>query len=414
MIKIFTKKPSLYIQVLIAIFIAIIFAITMPENALKMKPLGDVFIKLVKMCIPLIIFCTITLAMISGSGSNRIGKIAFKTIIYFEIVTTIAMIIGALVAIYFKPGAGINANLAEIDKSLIGVDKIVKTNFEDFILNIVPNSFFEAFTKSEILPILFISIIFGIALSQIKERCKIIIDGIHQLSEITFKIIALIMKLAPIGAFGAMSYTVAKFGPESLLSLTKLLACLYITSFLFVIIIFGIILKLCGSSIFKLISHIKEEIFITFGTASSEPALPSLMKKMEKFGCSKAIANFVIPAGYSLNLDGTCISFTMIIIFIAQAFNIQLSNWQIIEIMLILLVSSKGATAIVGSAFITLATTLSMVDTVPVAGLVLILGIDRFMAEARSVTNLIGNATASIVISKLENNFNQQTAETEE
>lgn len=211
MIKIFTKKPSLYIQVLVAIFMAIIFAITMPENALKMKPLGDVFIKLVKMCIPLIIFCTITLAMISGSGSNRIGKIAFKTIIYFEIVTTIAMIIGALVAIYFKPGAGINANLAEIDKSLIGVDKIAKTSFEDFILNIVPNSFFEAFTKSEILPILFISIIFGIALSQIKERCKIIIDGIHQLSEVTFKIIALIMKLAPIGAFGAMSYTVAKF-----------------------------------------------------------------------------------------------------------------------------------------------------------------------------------------------------------
>ncbi|MCE2687287.1 MAG: cation:dicarboxylase symporter family transporter [Rickettsiales bacterium] len=413
MIKIFTKRPSLYIQILIAIFIAIIFAITMPENAIKMKPLGDIFIKLVKMCIPLIIFCTITLAMISGSNSNRIGKIALKTIIYFEIVTTIAMIIGALVAIYFKPGAGINANLVEIDKSLIGV-KTTKTSFEDFILNIIPNSFFEAFTKSEILPILFVSIIFGIALSQIKERCKIIIDGINQLSETTFKIIALIMQLAPIGAFGAMSYTIAKFGPESLLSLTKLLACLYITSFLFVIIIFGIILKLCGSSIFKLISHIKEEIFITFGTASSEPALPSLMKKMEKFGCSKAIANFVIPAGYSLNLDGTCISFTMIIIFIAQAFNIQLSNWQIIEIMLILLVSSKGATAIVGSAFITIATTLSMVDTVPVAGLVLILGIDRFMAEARSVTNLIGNATASIVISKLENNFNQQIIEIEE
>ncbi len=351
MIKIFTKRPSLYIQILIAIFIAIIFAITMPENAIKMKPLGDIFIKLVKMCIPLIIFCTITLAMISGSNSNRIGKIALKTIIYFEIITTIAMIIGALVAIYFKPGAGINANLVEIDKSLIGV-KTTKTSFEDFILNIIPNSFFEAFTKSEILPILFVSIIFGIALSQIKERCKIIIDGINQLSETTFKIIALIMQLAPIGAFGAMSYTIAKFGPESLLSLTKLLACLYITSFLFVIIIFGIILKLCGSSIFKLISHIKEEIFITFGTASSEPALPSLMKKMEKFGCSKAIANFVIPAGYSLNLDGTCISFTMIIIFIAQAFNIQLSNWQIIEIMLILLVSSKGATAIVGSAFI--------------------------------------------------------------
>ncbi len=414
MIKIFIKKPSLYMQVLIAIIIATIFAIIMPENALKMKIVGDIFIKLVKMCIPPIIFCTITIGIISGSSSNRIGKIALKTIIYFEIVTTIAMIIGALVAIYFKPGVGINANLAEIDKSLIGSDKIIKTSFEDFILNIIPNSFFEAFTKSEILPILFISVIFGIALSQIKERCKIIIDGINQLSEIIFKIIGFIMKLAPMGAFGAMSYTVAKFGPHSLLSLTKLLACLYITSLLFVIIIFGIILKICGCSIFKLISHIKEEIFITFGTASSEPALPNLMKKMEKFGCPKAIANFVIPAGYSLNLDGTCISFTMIIIFIAQAFNIQLSNWQIVEIMLILLVSSKGATAIVGSAFITIATTLSMVDTVPVAGLVLILGIDRFMAEARSVTNLIGNATASIVISKLENNFNQQIAEIEE
>lgn len=398
------KKIPLYFQVIIAVIIAIIFGILAPDLAQQVKPLGDGFIKLVKMCVPPIIFSTIVLGIINGSDLKKIGKIGLKTLIYFEILSTLALIIGLVVAFIVKPGSGMNINAATLDPSAISTITKPSSNFIDFLLHIIPTTIFEAFTSGEILPILLIAILFGFALASIKDKAKPVISGIEILSEIMFKILAMIMKLAPIGAFGAMSYTIGKYGFSSLIPLAKLMLCFYVTCFLFIIIVLGLILKLCGSSIFKLLRHIKEEIFLTIASSSSEVSLPNLIKKMQLFGCPKSIVGLVIPTGYSFNLDGTCIYFTMAIIFIAQAFNIDLSMVQILTVIFILLFTSKGAAGVTGSGFITLAATLSALDSVPVVGLVLILGIDRFMSEARAVTNLIGNATAVVVISKLEEN----------
>lgn len=396
---------SLYVQVLIAVFLAIIFGCALPDLAQKMKPFGDAFIKLIKMCIPPVIFCTIVSGIIGGSDLKKVGRVGIKTLIYFEVLTTIALVIGLVVAFVVKPGAGLNIDLSSVDQSAIANLNQGKTTFVDFLLGIIPNSIFEPFTKNEILPILIIALIFGFAATAIKEKIPAIINGIEELSEVMFKIISFVMKLAPLGAFGAMSYTIGKYGIASLLPLAKLMICFYITCALFVLVVLGIILKLCKSSIFKLLAHIKEEIFMVLGTSSSESALPSLIKKMQQFGCSKSTSGLVIPSGYSFNLDGTCIYFTMAIIFIAQAFNIDLTLSQILNVMLVLLLTSKGAAGVTGSGFVTLAATLSVVNYIPVAGLILILGIDRFMSEARAITNLIGNATATVVIAKWEGEF---------
>lgn len=370
-----------------------------------MKPLGDGFIKLIKMCIPPIIFCTIVSGIVGSFDLKKIGKVGLKTLIYFEVLTTLALIIGLAVAHFLKPGSGMNADLTDVDSSAIAQYVKPHLSFVDFILNIIPTTFFQAFVSGEILPILFIAIIFGLALSAMQSRAKAVIQGISEFSEIMFKIISYIMKLAPLGAFGAMSFTIGKYGIHALEPLAKLMISFYLTCILFVILILGLVMKLCGSSIFKLIKHIKEEIFLVLGTSSSESALPSVMKKMEQFGCSKSIVGLVIPSGYSFNLDGTCIYFTMAIMFIAQAFNIDLSGTQILGMIFILLVTSKGAAGVTGSGFVTLAATLSVVHTIPLAGLALILGIDRFMSEARAITNLIGNATAAVAIAKLEGEF---------
>ncbi len=398
------KKFSqhLYLQVLIAVALAIIFGSYAPNLAQSMKPLGDGFIKLIKMCIPPVIFCTIVIGIVGGTDLKKVGKVGLKTLIYFEVLTTLALIIGFVVAHFVKPGSGMNIDVSSLDVNAISSYIKPQSSFIDFLLNIIPTTIFQAFVSGEILPILLVAILFGFALSAVKEKSQTIIKSIHEISEILFKIISYIMKLAPIGAFGAMSYTIGKYGISSLLPLFKLMLCFYITCILFVIIVLGLILKVCGSSIFKLISHIKEEIFLVFGTSSSESALPGLMKKMEQFNCPKSIVGLVIPSGYSFNLDGTCIYFTMAIIFIAQAFNIELSMSHFLSMIFILLFTSKGAAGVTGSGFITLAATLSVIHEIPLAGLTLILGIDRFMSEARAVTNLIGNATATVVISKWE------------
>lgn len=398
-------RHSLYLQVLITVAVAIIFACFFPENAQAMRPLGEGFIKLIKMCIPPIIFCTIVSGIIGGSDLKKVGKVGLKTFIYFEVLTVLALIIGLAVALLLKPGSGMNIDIASLDQSALAAYTKPPSGFVEFLLNIIPTTVFEAFTKGEILPILLVAVLFGFALSAVKEQVPSVIRGIEELSEIMFKIISMIMKLAPIGAFGAMSYTVGKYGFAALLPLAKLMICFYLTCVFFVIVILGVILKLCGSNIFKLLSHIKEEIFLVLGTSSSESALPSVMKKMQQFGCPKSIVGLVIPTGYSFNLDGTCIYFTMAIIFIAQAFNIDLTIWQILTVIFILLFTSKGAAGVTGSGFITLAATLSMFDAIPIAGLVLILGIDRFMSEARAITNLIGNATACVAVSKWEKDF---------
>lgn len=405
--KIFLKLKNfpLYFQVLIAIFLAVIFGIFFPTHAESMKPLGDGFIKLIKMCVPPLIFVTIVSGIIGSFDLKKIGKVGLQTLIYFEILTTIALIIGLAVAHFLKPGSGMNIDLASIDQNAILAYTKPQLSFVDFVLNIIPTTIFQAFVSGEILSILFVAIIFGLALSALQDRAKSVINGIHELSGILFKIISYIMKLAPIGAFGAMSFTIGKYGVSTLLPLAKLMLCFYVTCILFVILVLGLILKLCGSSIFKLLCHIKEEILLVLGTSSSESALPTLMKKMEQFGCPKSIVGLVIPSGYSFNLDGTCIYFTMAIIFLAQAFNIDLSTTEILSVIFVLLITSKGAAGVTGSGFVTLAATLSVIHTIPLAGLALILGIDRFMSEARAITNLIGNATAAVVISKWENEF---------
>lgn len=403
---------NLYTQVLIAVCLAIIFGVFFPESAQAMKPLGDGFIKLIKMCIAPIIFCTIVNGIVgggelAGSGSATgsslgVGRVGLKALIYFEVLTTIALIIGLAVGLLLKPGSGMNIDPNSIDVAEISAYVQPHSSFTDFILNIIPTTIFKAFTEDNILSILFIAIIFGIALSALRERAKLVVASVEELSRILFKIINMVMRLAPLGAFGAMSYTIGKYGAISLLPLAKLMICFYVTCILFVIIILGLVMKCCGSSIFKLLHHIKEEIFLALGTSSSESALPSLMEKMEKFGCKKSIIGIVIPSGYSFNLDGTCIYFTMAILFIAQAFNIDLSLQEILTMMLVLLLTSKGAAGVTGSGFITLAATLSVVHTIPLAGLALILGIDRFMSEARAITNLIGNAVATVVVSRWE------------
>ncbi len=397
-----------YVQVLVAVVIAIIFATIFPTQAQLMKPLGDGFIKLVKMVIVPIIFCTVFTGIIGGDNLKKVAMVGVKTFIYFEIVTTIALIIGLIVALVLKPGAGINISALNISQ-ISQYQHSDPISISNFLLNIIPNTLFEPFIKGDILSLLFITILISVALFRIKDEIKTIIKIVEELSKVLFRVLNIIMRLAPIGAFGAMSYTVGQYGVSALLPLLKLMGCFYLTCILFVFLVLGLILRLCGSNIVKLLRHIKEEIFLVIGTSSSESVLPSLMLKMEKFGCSKSIVSLVVPTGYSFNLDGTCIYFTMAIIFIAQAYGVDLTFMQIFAVIMVLLIASKGAAGVTGSGFITLAATLSVINTVPIEGLALILGIDRFMSEARAVTNLIGNATATIVISRLEQKKNDQS-----
>jgi aerobic C4-dicarboxylate transport protein len=397
-----------YVQVLVAVVIAIIFATIFPTQAQLMKPLGDGFIKLVKMVIVPIIFCTVFTGIVGGDNLKKVAMVGVKTFIYFEIVTTIALIIGLIVALVLKPGVGVDISALNISQ-ISQYQHSKPITISNFLLNIIPNTLFEPFVKDNILSLLFITILISIALFRIKDEIKTIIKIVEELSKVLFRVLKIIMKFAPIGAFGAMSYAVGQYGVSALLLLLKLMGCFYLTCILFVFLVLGLILRLCGSNIIKLLRHIKEEIFLVIGTSSSESVLPSLMLKMEKFGCSKSIVGLVVPTGYSFNLDGTCIYFTMAIIFIAQAYGVDLTLIQIVTIIMVLLIASKGAAGVTGSGFITLAATLSVINTVPIEGLALILGIDRFMSEARAVTNLIGNATATIVISRLEQEKNDQS-----
>ncbi|MDA0901933.1 MAG: C4-dicarboxylate transporter DctA [Proteobacteria bacterium] len=403
---------SLYLQVLIAVTIGVIFAHFYPEIAVNFKPFGDGFIKLIKMVIGPLIFCTIVLGIVTMEDIGTMGRIGIKTLFYFEILTTFALIIGLVVGNLIKPGIGMNIDASTLDSSSLQsyTGHIADNNIVNFLLNIIPQTFTSAFSQGAILPILFISVLFGFALHSVKEKAESVITLIEQLLQILFKIINFIMKLAPIGAFGAMSYTVAKYGVSSLLSLGFLIVTFYITCSIFVFVILGFITKLCGINIWNLLKYIKDEFFLVLGTSSSESALPSLMRKLENIGCPKSIVGITIPSGYSFNLDGTCIYFTLAIVFIANATGIELTIWQELYIILILLVTSKGAAGVTGSGFIALAATLSIIDTVPIAGLTLILGIDRFMSEARALTNLVGNTVATIAITKWEGKLDHNKA----
>ncbi|MDB5934265.1 MAG: C4-dicarboxylate transporter DctA, partial [Massilia sp.] len=401
------KKPFykiLYVQVLFAIVCGVLLGMYYPKLAVDMKPLGDGFIKLIKMIIAPVIFCTVVAGIAGMQDMKKVGRVGGKALLYFEIVSTIALAIGLIVANVIRPGDGFNANPATLDaKSIAEFTAKAKTQSTvDFLMNIIPNTFVDAFSKGDILQVLLIAILFGVALSLLGQRGKPITKFIDDLSHVIFGVVGIIMKAAPIGAFGAMAFTIGKFGIASLLPLAKLMGSFYLTCFLFVFVVLGIIAKLTGFSIWRFVSYIKEELLIVLGTSSSESALPALMRKLEKLGCSKSVVGLVVPTGYSFNLDGTNIYMTLAALFVALASNTVLTIWQELSILGVAMLTSKGASGITGAGFITLAATLAVVPTIPVAGMALILGIDRFMSECRALTNFVGNGVATIVVSKWE------------
>jgi aerobic C4-dicarboxylate transport protein len=401
-----TRKPfyrSLYVQVITAIVIGVLLGHFYPETGAAMKPLGDGFIKLIKMIIAPIIFCTVVVGIAGMEDMKKVGKTGGLALLYFEIVSSIALVVGLVIVNLVKPGVGMNIDPASLDTKGIaaytGPGKMTSTT--DFVLNIIPNTIVDAFAKGEILQVLLIAVMFGFALHRFGGRGTLIFDFIEKISHVLFVIVGYIMKLAPIGAFGAMAFTIGKYGVGSLLSLGKLMGTFYATCLIFIFVVLGLIARFNGFSIWKFIKYIKEELLIVLGTSSSESVLPRMMAKMENLGVKKSVVGLVIPTGYSFNLDGTSIYLTMAAVFIAQATNTPMTLTQQITLLAVLLLTSKGAAGVTGSGFIVLAATLSAVGGVPVAGLALILGIDRFMSEARALTNLIGNGVATVVVGRM-------------
>ena len=403
---------SLYLQVLVAVLCGALLGFFHPSWGIAMKPFGDGFIKLVKMLIAPIVFTTVVTGIASMGDLKKVGRVGLKGIVYFEVLTTVALAIGLLVAKVVRPGAGMNVNAATLDVKAIAsyTSGSQAMGTVDFILHIIPKDVADAFAKGEILQVLLFSILFGVALSALKEKGKPVLDFFDIVSKVFFRIVALVMRLAPLGAFGAMAFTVGKYGLGTLLSLGELIACFYVTSALFVFIVLGGVLRWAGLGIWRFLRYIREEIFIVLGTSSSESALPLMMQKMEKLGCSKPVVGLVIPMGYSFNLDGTCIYLTLAALFIAYATNTHVTPFQQAQILAVLLLTSKGAAAVTGGGFITLAATLAAVGNIPVAGLTLLLGVDRFMSEARAITNLIGNGVASVAVSKWEGELDLEKA----
>ncbi len=395
------NKFPLYLQVIFAIILAVLFGLIFPKQAEAFKPLGDIFIKLIKMCIPPIIFCTVVGSFVSEKNV-KVGSLSLKSFIYFEVLTTFALIVGLSFAMFFDVGTGLDIPKDNLDTSFLEQFKHNQPHtFADFIINIVPKTVFEAFTSGEILPMLFISVLFGFVFSKVKKKIPTTIILIKDLEEIAFKLIEIIVKLSPFGAFGAMAYTVGKYGSKSIIKLFIFTGLFYGTCIFFVLVVLGSIMYfVCKKNIFTLIAHIKDEILVVLGTSSSETVLPAMIEKMEKFGCKQSVVSFALPAGYAFNLDGTCIYFTMAIIFLSQVFGIHLSWMQIFQVMFVLLITSKGAAAVVGSAFITLTATISAIPVLPIESLAIIFGIDRFMSTGRAITNLIGNAVATVVLDK--------------
>jgi aerobic C4-dicarboxylate transport protein len=396
---------GLYFQVIVAIILGILLGVFYPTFAESLKPLGDGFIKLVKMMIAPIIFCTIVTGIAGMQDTKKVGRVGVKAILYFEVVSTIALIIGLIVVNLFKPGVGMNIDPLTLDQAAVA--KYVTPaqggqGVAEFFMNIIPDNIVGALANGNLLQVLFFSVLFGFALSKIGEKANPLLKGIKSLEAGLFAVIRAIMKVAPLGAFGAMSFTIGKYGLGSLASLGQLMFAFYTTCLLFVLIVLGAIMKFTGFSLFRLLQLIKEEILIVLGTSSSEAALPGLMEKLERAGCSRSVVGLVVPTGYSFNLDGTSIYLTMAAVFLAQATGTHLDISHQITLLLVLLITSKGAAGVTGSGFITLAAVLPIVGTVPVAALALILGIDRFMSEARAITNLIGNAVATVVVAKWE------------
>jgi len=403
---------NLTVQVVIAIILGVIVGAVFPSFGAQLKILADIFVKLIKMLIAPIIFLTVVTGIGGMGNMKKVGSIGLKALIYFEVMSTIALAIGFIVVHITKPGHGVDlskldqgADISQYTAAAESADNTVT----GFIMHILPENFFGAIANGELLPVLVCAVFFGLAAASIGEPVKQVINLCEQASQIFFKIVGMVMKFSPFAAFGAMAYTIGNFGMKSLINLGQLMLSVYVTMALFIFIVLGLVLKLYAKvNLFKLLGYIKNELLIVLGTSSSESALPLIMKKLERFGCSKQVVGLVVPTGYSFNLDGTAIYLSMAAMFIAQVYNVDLSIWQQIYLLLILMVTSKGAAGVTGAGFITLAATLAAFPMIPVAGIALLIGVDRFMSEARAITNIIGNSAATIIVAKWENEYDPQ------
>ena len=403
---------NLTVQVLVAISFGILLGLAAPAWGKAMKPVGDTFVNLVRMVIAPVIFLTITLGIANMRDLKKVGRVGGKALLYFEIVTTFALAIGLIVVNITKPGAGLDVSaLATGDISKYA--EAGKTfSFVEILTHVVPSSAVDAFAKGDVLQIVFFAVMFGSALASIGELGRPLTSVLESLSQVIFKVVAMVMVVAPIGAFGAMAYTIGTFGANALLPLGRLMLDVYLTMALFIFIVLNLILRAYGFSLWHYLKHIREEIVLVLGTSSSEAALPRMLEKMERYGCAKSVVGLVIPAGYSFNLDGTSIYLSMAALFVAQAFDVHLSIAQQLSVLGVLMLTSKGAAGVTGSGFIVLASTLSAMRVVPVEGVAILLGVDRFMSEARAITNLIGNGAATLVIARSENAFFPPTTTT--
>jgi len=407
------RGPSLYVQVLVAIALGVLLGWLSPAWGMKMKPLGDGFVKLIKMLIGPIVFTTVTVGIAGMKDLKKVGRVGGKAVLYFEIMTTVALLIGLSIAHLVEPGAGIHATVDKLDtgvldKTLSGAPR--PHGFVEHLLAIIPESFVGAFVNGDVLQILLLAVLMGTALASLGEKGQAVVKLMEQFSTGIFAVVGIVMRAAPLGAFGAMAFTIGKYGVGTLGSLAKLMGAFYATALLFVFVVLGLVMRTMGLSIVKLLKYLREELVIVLGTSSSESALPRLMDKLEKMGCAPSVVRLVVPTGYSFNLDGTSIYLTMAALFVAQAMDVNLSMGDEIRLLLVLLLTSKGAAGVTGSGFVTLAATLSTTGSVPVAGITLLLGIDRFMSEARALTNIVGNAVATVVVSKWEKELDVEKA----
>ena len=395
---------ALYAQVLIAIVVGGALGHFAPDLAVALKPLGDAFIKLVKLIIAPVIFLTVAAGIASMSSLARLGSTTAKAMGYFLVVSTLALVVGLVVANVVRPGEGMGVDPRTLDSAAVSgyVGKAEEQGLVSFLLAIIPDTFVGAFTGGQILPVLFVAILFGVSVAGLGESRNRVVEGLHSVSEVFFRMVNLLMRFAPIGAFGAFAFTIGKYGIGAIANLAALIATFYLTSALFIAVVLGVIARAAGFRLWDLLAYLKDELWLVLGTSSSESALPSLMRKLEQAGCSRSVVGLVVPTGYSFNLDGTNIYMTLAALFIAQATGVELSLGEQLLLLLVAMISSKGAAGVTGAGFITLAATLAVVPSVPVAGMALILGIDRFMSECRAITNFIGNAVATVVVARWE------------
>jgi len=408
------KKPfytGLSFQVLVGVAIAIILGYISPSTAIAMKPLGDAFIRLITMIITLVIFCTLVTGIAGMEDMKKVGRVGGKALLYFEVVSTIALLLGLVVGNVVRPGSGFHVDPTTLDAQAVSeyAGQAKAQTVVQFLSHIIPNTIVDAFTRGDILQVLFVSLLFGFALSLAGPRSRPLVDFLDALTRVIFRIVAILMRFAPIGAFGAMAFTIGKYGLASLGPLVKLIATLYITSFLFVVVLLGAIARLAGFGILRFLWFLREEILLVLATSSSEPALPALMAKLERLGCSKALVGLVVPTGYTFNADGTSLYMTLAALFVAQATNTHLTLMQQFTILGVALLTSKGASGVQGAAFIALVATMMVIPTIPVAGMALILGIDRFLSMCRAAVNMIGNAVATLVVARWENELDRAT-----